>query len=107
MYIERIILPLLKKRKKKKKKRERERERERERIIHPVWKCTHDLFLTRNLIFAHSSSYKNVTNMKLHYTIFGMGYAYKSLKCRSTYRYSSFNYPYQNGFKIISNPESI
>ena len=88
MYIERIILPLLKKRKKKKEERERERERER-------------------IIFAQSSSYKNVTNMKLHYTIFGMGYAYKSLKCRSTYRHSSFNYPYQNGFKIISNPESI
>ena len=30
MYIERIILPLLKKRKKKKEERERERERERE-----------------------------------------------------------------------------
>ena len=37
-----------------------------------VWKCTHDRFLTRNLIFAHSFGYKNVTNMKLHYTIFVM-----------------------------------
>ena len=37
------------------------------------WKCTHDHFLTRNLIFAPSSSYKNVTRMKLHYIIFAMG----------------------------------